>query len=881
MKLLVYLRALYTGIFRRAQFDDELDEEMRTHVARQADDLERSGLPRPEAERQARIAFGSPVNAKENCHEQRPTFWLETLWRDVIYGLRMLRKSPAFTFIAILTLALGIGANTAIFSIIDTVLLRPLPYRDPSNLVWAAERFPAAHGPVSVISPDFLAWHDHNQVFEQTGAFTGDSANLTEAGEPTRVDMVIVTTNFFSLLGVKPILGRSFLASEGRDAGSQVALLNESLWRGRFGADPHIVGKTIRLDGRPFTVLGVMPANLRYPDADIWTPLALDTEMFSAHSPRWSILTVIARLKPGISVAQAQSDLQLVTQEMDKEYPPEAAPFRANERVEILPLRSLLVQNVRPLLLVLLTAVAFVLLIACANVGNLLLSHHVVRGREMAVRVALGASRSRLIRQMLTESFILALAGGAVGLIIGIWATKVLQPLIPSELLSNVQLDLRILAFCLAITFLVVLAFGLFPAIIASRPYVHEALKTGATQSGSSYGTHRLRALLSAAQIALSLILLVGASLLARSFLRLTEVNLGFDPHGVLIASVQRPLTAANFDSPQHALFFQDALERMNNLPGVSEAALTTHYPVSVPNNATGLIGLQQGADRIRLQSPVSLGSISSNYFHVMRIPLLKGRFFGDHDTSNAPRVVILNNSLAQTLFGSRNPLGQQISFGPPPDSWFEIVGVVSDTAGTSLEQGTMLEIFVPYHQEPSFHMTFIVRAANDPASLANAARTVVQSVDKNQPLSEISTMDDIISESIAPRRFRMLLLALFALLALALATIGIYGVMSYNVEQRTHEIGVRTALGAARSDILRLVLSQGVKVTLIGILCGLASAFVLTRFVASLLYSVSTTDPLTFILVPLLLSAAALAACYIPARSASKLNPMDALRTE
>lgn len=876
-----YLRELVSCLSHRAQTDAGLDEEFLAHIQRHADDLEHSGLPRPEAERQARIAFGSHAKAKEQCREQLPTFHLESLWRDILFALRILRKSPGFPVVAILTLALGIGANTAIFSVIDTVLLRPLPYRDPSSLVWVAERFPAAHGPSAVISPDFIAWHDHNMVFAEIGAFTGDSANLTQAGEPSRVNITTVTPNFFSLLGVNPILGRAFLASESREANSQVALLNQSLWRGRFGADPHIVGKTIRLDGRPFTVLGVMPANLRYPDADIWTPLALDTEMFSAHSPRWSILTVIARLKPGISVPQAQSDLQLVTQQMDKEYPPEAAPFRANEHVEILPLRSLLVQNVRPLLLVLLTAVAFILLIACANVANLLLSHHVVRAREMAVRVALGASRSRLVRQMLTESFVLALAGVAVGLIIGIWATKVLQPLIPSELPSNVQLDPRILAFCLAITFVVVLAFSLFPSIIASRPHVHEALKTGATQSGSSYGAHRLRAFLSAAQIALSLVLLVGASLLARSFIHLTEVNLGFDPHGVLVASVQRPLTGANFDSPQHALFFQNALEQMKHLPGVTDAALTTHYPVSVPNNATSVIGLQQGSDRIRMQSPVSLGSISSSYFHVMRIPLLKGRFFGDHDMSDTPRVVILNNSLAQTLFGSRNPLGQHISFGPPPDSWFEVVGVVSDTAGSSLEQGTMMEIFIPYQQQPSFHMTFIVRTANDPALLANAVRATVESVDKNQPLSQLSTMDDIISRSIAPRRFRMLLLGLFALLALTLASVGIYGVMFYNVEQRTHEIGVRTALGAARGDILRLIVAQGLGITLLGVLAGVIGALVLTRFMASLLYSVSATDPLTFILVPLVLATAALAACYIPARSAAKLDPMDALRTE
>jgi putative ABC transport system permease protein len=875
-----YLRELFNSLFRRAQTDADLDEEFLSHIQRHASDLERSGLPRPEAERQARIAFGSAVKAKENCREQRPAFWLEAVWQDVTYGVRMLCKSPGFTGIAILTLALGIGANTAIFSVIDTVLLRPLPYKNPANLVWAAERFPSSHAPSAVISPDFPAWAQRNQVFEQIGAFTADSANLTDAGEPTRVNLAIVTTDFFSLLGVKPILGRAFLASEGREANSQVALLNESLWRGHFGSEAQIVGKTILLDDRPFTVLGVMPATLRYPSADIWTPLALDAETFSPQQPRWSVLTVIARLKPGISAAQAQSDLQIVTKQMDHEYPPEAAPFRAGVRIEVVPLRSVFVQNVRPLLLVLLAAVTLILLIASANVANLLLSHHIIRGREMAVRVALGASRRRLIRQMLTESALLAVAGGAIGMVLGFLATNVLQPLIPSDMTSNVQLDPWILAFCLAVTVLVVLAFGLFPAIIASRPYVHEALKTGAAQSGTSYGAHRLRAVLTASQIGLSLVLLVGAGLLARSFLHLTEVNLGFDPHGLLLASVERSITAADFNSPKHILFFQDTVERLKHLPGVEGAALTTHYPLSIPNRATGILQLE-GTDPVRMHSPISTASVSSDYFRVMRTPLLRGRPFSERDTSTTARVVILNESLAHTLFGARNALGQHISFGPEKGSWYEVVGVVSDTAGSSLEQGPMLEMFVPYLQDPSFFMTFVLRATDHPESYAEAVRAAVESVDKNQPLSELSTMDDIVAKSIAPRRFRMLLLGLFAFLAFALATIGIYGVMSYNVEQRTHEIGVRTALGAARGDILRLIVAQGFKITLLGILAGVAGALALTRYMASLLYSVSATDPVTFVLVPLLLSTAALIACYIPARSASRLDPIDALRTE
>jgi len=497
----------------------------------------------------------------------------------------------------------------------------------------------------------------------------------------------------------------------------------------------------------------------------------------------------------------------------------------------------------------------------------------------MAVRAALGASRSRLIRQMLTEASLLAFAGAAVGLVFGLWATKILQQLIPADLPSDIHLDPLLLSFCGATAVLVVIAFSFLPAFVASRPCIEEALKVGGPQQGSAPVAHRLRALLSAAQIALSLILLVGAGLLARSFLLLSEVKLGFDPHNILMATVERPISGDRHSS-QYVAFFQAALQRVQSLPGVNSAALTTNHPVSIPNGATGLLVIQ-GSQPIRLHSPITLTSISPNYFRTMSIPLLKGRIFAEGDRANAPAVVILNSTLAQNAFGDRNPVGQRISFGPPPESWMEVVGVVGDTIGSDLEQAPAPEAFMPYLQDPSFAMTFLVRTPNDPETLGSAVRTAVENVDKNQPLSELTTMDAIISKSVAPRRFRMLLLGLFALLALALATIGIYGVISYNVEQRTHEIGVRTALGAARIDILRLIVGQGFWITLLGILAGLTGALALTRYMASLLYSVSATDPLTFVLVPLILSTAALVACYIPALSASKLDPMDALRTE
>jgi putative ABC transport system permease protein len=485
------------------------------------------------------------------------------------------------------------------------------------------------------------------------------------------------------------------LPDEGKQGKDNVVLLSESLWRNRFSADPQITGKTIHLDDDVCTVVGVMPGTLRYPGGDIWTPLALDSEEFSPHSPHWSALTVVARLKAGTTIARAQSELQLITQRMDREYPPEAARFRSNVRVELLPLHSLLVRNVRSLLLILLGAVAFILLIACANVTNLLLSRGVVRGREMAVRSALGASRSRLIRQMLTESSLLAVAGAALGLALGLWATKILQHLIPADLPSEIHLDSLLLSFCGATAILVVITAGFLPAFVASRPYVRDALKIGGPQQGSAPAAHGLRALLSAGQIALSLILLVGAGLLVRSFLLLSEVNLGFNPHNLLIAGVERPVSP-DPHSVQYSAFFQEALQRVQSLPGVNTAALTTNCPVSTPSSATSRLAIQ-GSPPMRLHSPITLTSVSADYFRTMSIPVFNGRTFREGDATNSPAVVVLNSSLAHTAFGDRNPLGQRISFGPPPESWMEVVGVVSDTVGSDLEQAPAPEAFMPY----------------------------------------------------------------------------------------------------------------------------------------------------------------------------------------
>jgi len=864
-------------MFGRKRPASDFNAEIEAHLQLEIERLQEEGLNEEEARAAARCAFGNVTQAQERFYESGRWLWWDRLRQDVRFGLRMLAKSPGFTAVAVLTLALAIGANTAIFSVVDAVLLRPLPFRDPARLVWATEHF--AFGPSTVVSADFPAWKDRNHVFEEIAASGGTSgANLTGTGQPARVTVTNVTTGLFSMLGVQPIAGRAFLAEEGKQGREHVAVLSETLWRNSFGADPRIIGETIRLDGAGYLVVGVMPASLR-PQADVWTPLALDAEIFSPHSPRWMMLAAIGRLKPGIAISKAQADLQLLAQEMDKEYPPQAAQFRAHETVEVIPLHDMLVENVRSLLLILLGTVGFVLLIACANVANLLLSRSVVRGREIAVRTALGAGRLRLVRQLLTEGLLLAAIGGVLGSITGLWATKILGDLIPATLPTSLRLDPRIFGFSAAIITLASFLFGLIPALITSRADVNEALKEGGLRLGTRAGTHRLRGMMSAGEIGLSLILLVGAGLLVRSFLRLTEVDLGFDPSSLLVATVERPLTAA-FDSQQHSAFFQASLERIRNLPGVTEAALTERYPLGPPHNATMILRIQ-GAENFRPPQPISVTEISTDYFHVMRIRLLKGRTFSAGDVAGAQEVVTVNESLARMVFGAHDAIGQHISFGGPSAPWKEVVGVVANVREDALENEPVPEIFVPYLQQPSFSMAFVLRTESSPLMLAGAVREAVQSIDKNQPLSGATTMDEVIAKSVAPRRFRMLLLGLFALLALLLAVIGVYGVIAYSSTQRTHEFGVRIALGADRQDILKLVVRQGFKLALLGVSIGVGGALLLTRVLSSLLYEVSVHDPLTFSGVAALLMLVALAASYIPARRAMKVDPIVALRYE
>lgn len=871
MKLFGWLR----GRRRREQ---ELDEEIRTHFAMAIQERIEQGENPAEAEANARREFGNVGLVKEVTRDMWGWRWLETLLQDLRYGLRQLRRNPCFTAVAVLTLALGIGANTAIFSLVNRVLLRPLPYRDPGQLVWAAERFGGSHAGAVVISPDFIAWEKDNSVFRQIAASDGrHGANLTGAGEPARVNVMSVTASLFPMLGVRPILGRAFTLAEDSRGHDHVALLSESLWRTRFAARRDVLGRVIYLDNHAYTVVGVMPGSLEYPAADVWTPMALDGPRFSPRSPNWQILTVIACLRPGVTPRQARSNLQLITVRMNSRYSQQAASFRSRVKVEVVPLHELLVQNVRTLLLVLLGAVGFVLLVACANVANLLLSRTVARAREFAVRAALGAGRVRLMRQLLTESLILAAMGGVLGFLGGRWTVQLLKRLIPPSLPSEVGLDPRVFGFVAGIALLAVILFGLVPAMDSSRPEAGEALKASNAVAGK--GTHRVRSLLLAAEIALSLILLTGAGLLARSFVRLSNVKLGFDPHHLLMASIWRPVSPGINDSEQ-AAFLRATLERVQSIPGIQQAAATTHPPLSIFNDLTGRLNIR-GTGAVHLALPISVASISANYFRTMGIRLLKGRAFTESDSKGSPKVVIINETLAREAFKGRDPVGEQVSSGGPRGPWKTVVGVVADTRNYTLEQQPWPEMFESYLQAPQHFMTLAVRTSGAPLAMAETVRRAVLSVDKNQPLSKVESMDDVVAKSSAPQWFRTMLLGLFAVLALALTAIGIFGVMAYTVSQRTHEIGIRMALGAQKSDVLRMIVGQGVKLGLVGVAIGIAGAYALTRFLSSLLYGVKPTDPATFIAVSLILITVALLACYIPARRAAKVDPMVALRYE
>ena len=811
---------------------------------------------------------------------------METLIRDIRYAARGLLKQPVFTAIVLLTLGLGIGASTAIFSVVNSVLLRNLPYRQPDRIV-AIQELSEKGTRVQVTSANFLDWRAQNTVFEHLAAIRVTTSNLALADYAERIDIAQTSANFFEVFGVTPTYGRFFIPTDEQAGHEPVVILSDGLWRSRFGSDPGLVGKPIKLDGRNYTVIGIAPPRFQYPDkTEAWLPpLKLVPELFPdqdvTQTRGMGYLAAVALLKPGVSLPQAAAEMETITSRLRQQYP-ESNNNRFNKVVS---LHRHLVGDTDTMLWLLLGAVTFVLLIACANVANLLLANAASRQKEIAIRTALGASRFRVVRQLFTESALLALAGGAVGLLLSVWGVPLITKLLPREFprLDEIQIDWRVLGFTLAASVLTGLLFGLAPVFHLTRFGVHDAMKESSHGAGGSVHRSRLRHALIVAEVALSVVLLAGAGLLFRSFLQLQSVNAGFTPEQVLTARLSPSGEKFKTDS-DYIKYYENVLARIGALPGVREAGVINTLP------------LQKGPTfRFRVEGraplpidkwpPANYRSVSPNYFHVLNIPVLQGRPFTDRDNEQAPTVLLVNQSIAEKYFPGENVVGKRINFGRTDSNqqpiWREIVGVVADVKNMELKEQPEPEIYFSSLQSPFEAMSIVIRSSVEPGSLAGAVRGAVAEVDKTVPVADIETMDRIVTESVMQPRFNMVLLGLFSAIALVLSAAGIYGVTSYTVTQRTHELGIRLALGAQLGDVLRLILKQGLAVILIGVAIGLAAAFVLTRLLRTLVFGISTNDPLTFIGITLLLSVVALIACYMPARRATKVDPLVALRYE
>jgi len=828
---------------------------------------------------------------------------MRMLWQDLKYGLRMLAKNPGFTAVAVITLALGIGANSAIFSVVNAVLLKPLPYPDSGRLVMLWESSPArGFEQEKVTGPDFIDWRRQNHAFESIAFWPGwlgaDEFNLVGADGVEKVKAVYASSGLFSVLGVMPLLGRPFLPEEDQWEGNRVALISYELWQSRFGADPSVLGRNLTVDSygrRDYTIVGVMPVGFRFPNqCDLWLPAGwLGVRLDERRSAHW--YSVIARLKPGVTVDQAKSEMNSIQASIAQDHPNDLI----GSQVAVVPLLDqTLGQALRSALLILWAAVACVLLIACANLANLLLARGAGRQKEIAVRLAVGATRGRITRQLLTESLVLALVGGAFGVLGATRGLRLFIAIAANHIprLQEVRIDSGSLAFTLAVSLLTGLLFGFAPAWQISNPDLTGALKE--TNQGGSLPRNRLRPMLVVFEIALSLVLLIGAGLMTRSFVRLLRIDRGFQTNHLLTAeldfSVSGFTTWVEPTPTRPQVTLAQIVERIRNDPGIEAVAAVSKLPRDMGSALTQTVVFE---NRPLLASggypTANFQGITPDYFRTMGIPLLQGRSFTDQDVYEAPWVVIINKTMANRFFPNENPIGKRLALGgrknpgqPDTDSsgrppWMEIVGVVADTKNLGLNAETVPDVYVPYWQWPMQSPALVVRTAAEPAIIAAAIRSGVKAVNKNLPPPIIQSMDDILCDTVAQPRYQTMLLSLFGITALILAAVGIYGVTSYAVTQRTHEIGIRMALGAERSDVLRLVVGQGFKLALIGVGIGILGALALTRFLSSLLYGVKPTDPLTFIIVSLLLIAVALLACYVPARRATKIDPMGALRYE
>ena len=892
MTLWSRLRSWVQATLGRSRMESEMDTELRFHMEAYAADLVRSGVAPAEAMRRARVEFGGIDRAKEECREARGVHFLETLAQDVRYGVRTLRKSPGFTVLAVLTLALGIGSATAIFSVVYGVLLRPLPYAD-SNRIMAVFEVNPKGGHSRLADPNFDDFRDQNRSFQSIAKYGDDVASVSGGSQPTRTTVATVSPEFLKVLGVEPILGRDFGASDAKKGAGRTVLVSYGYWRQDLGSPQDLSQSHLKIDGAIYSVIGVLPAGFRFPsEVDLWLPADLDGENQSRTSHNYS---AIGRLRDGVTVEQANRDISAIAQRIHNTSS-EQGDYLLKDAI-VLPLQDSITGQARPALLVLLGAVGFLLLVACSNVANLLLAQASVRERELAVRSALGAARVRLIRQFLTEAFLFSLIGGGLGVLGAYWGVAGLVALAPENLprLDAVSINIPVLVFALLLSVAVAAGLGAFTAARATSADLRKGLEEGGRAQAGSQGRQRVGRVIVAAQFAITFVLVVGSGLLGRSLMKVLEVNPGFRVDKIVTMDVSLPWVEDPKAKAGQAIFFSNLIDRLKLIPGVRKVGAASNLPMvdgglpdgmfllmtqnEIPKTMDGFGPLMQQKERIGV---ADFCVATDGYFQVLGIPLIRGRIFDERDGADSPHVAVISESLARERWPHQDPIGHTIEFGNMDGDLrlLTIVGIVGDVREYGLDSPPRPTLYVDLFQRPRSAITLTMLSDADTRSVTSAARGILQDLDPEIP-AKFQTFSQIYSASLGSRRFNVILIGFFGITALLLATAGVFGVMAYSVSRRTREIGVRVALGARRSDVLRMVLGQGLRTILIGLAIGIAGSLALTRTVESLLFGVTPTDPLTFAGVTLLLVAAALLACYIPARRATRVDAMVALRHE
>ena len=880
MPLIPRLTSLWRNLFHKDRVDQEFSEEIQAYLDMLTEAKLRQGLSPREARRSALVEVGGVEQVEERVREIRMGSFIESVWRDVRTGVRALVHSPVFTVVIVLSFALGIGANTAIFSVVNGLLLRSLPYPESEQIVdvWHTppqQSFPGLDK-FSVSPANYLDWKAQSTAFEQMAVYTDMGLSLSTSNDPLPLSGGAVSSDFFSVLRSNAMQGRTFTRDEEQPGRNQVVVIGHRLWQRAFGANPNIIGQTLTLNSRSFTVVGIMPAGFEFPrKAELWVPLAWDDNDRQTRSMHDYL--VIARLKQNVSLKQAQAEMTTISSRLEQQYPKENTGWGA----VVIPLRQDLVGDIRLALLVLFGAVGFVLLIACANVANLMLARGANRQKEIAVRIALGAGRARLVRQLLTESVLLAVSGGLLGLLLAVWGIKMLVQLGSLPNSGDIGIDAWALGFTLLVSFGAGIIIGIVPALQFTRTSISETLKQGSGRTGGSPIKQHTRKALVISEVALSLVLLIGAGLMIRSFWKLQNVNPGFDSSNALTMSLV--LSPIRYSEPHQRLAFVDrAMEQIRAVPGVVSVGTTTKVPLAGGGSTQpfSIEGRPTGA--IAEQPMAQTRYISSDYFRAIGIPLRQGRFFSDYDRDKSVPVLIISEAMARRFWPGESPIGKRLtpSFHSEQGAR-EIVGVVGDVKTSGLDVDAAAMMYLPFKQAALPFMSFVVRTSSTPESLVQPVSKAIYSIDKEQALTDVQTMEQVLRKSLSDRRFNMTLLLTFAGVALMLAAVGVYGVMNYTVTLRRRELGIRMALGAETTDVLRLVLGQGLMLTLMGVGAGLISAYALTRLMASLLYGVTATDYLTFVSVSAVLIAVGLVASYVPARRATKVNPTIALRAE